>query len=139
MRQSFKFISSAGRIGCLAIIVVLFAFEFYVLCVNYFEGYTPLPATFDNHSKVVRMLTGQTNKASFRFAVVGDTKSIGTFERIAEQLRAEPLDFVVLLGDVAYEGTEAFHRWLRAEIKTISPCSGSDGQPGSCIRADHSG
>ena len=118
---------------------MLFAFEVYVLSIDYFEGETLLPANFGNHPNVVGKLTGQEKKASFRFAVVGDTKSIGTFERIAEELRTVPLDFAVLLGDVAYDGTEAYHRWLRAEIKTISPCGGGDGQPGSCIRADHSG
>ncbi len=116
-RQTFKFISPAGRIGCLAIIAVLLAFEVYVLCINYFEGGTPVPPNFGNRPDVIRMLTDQGKKESFRFAVAGDTKSIGTFERIAAELRTEPLDFVVLLGDVAYNGTEAFHRLLRAEIK----------------------
>jgi len=37
------------------------------------------------------MLTDQGKKDNFRFAVVGDTKSVGTFERIAEQLRREAL------------------------------------------------
>ncbi len=117
LRQSFRSIPMAGRIGCLAIIAVLFAFEGYVLCINHFEGGTPLPPNFGNHPAVIRMLTDQKKKEAFRFAVAGDTKSIGTFERIAEKLRTEPLDFAVLLGDVAYNGTEAFHRLLRAEIK----------------------
>jgi hypothetical protein len=109
-RLSSKLISSAWRIGCLAILAVLFAFEVYALSINYFEGGTPLPANFGNHPNVVGKLTGQEKKALFRFAVVGDTKSIGTFERIAEELRTVPLDFAVLLGDVAYDGTEAYHR-----------------------------
>jgi hypothetical protein len=116
LRRSFTFSFPAGRIICLAIIAVLFAFEVYVLSINHFEGGTPLPPYFGNHPRVIRMLTDQSMKGSFRFAVVGDTKSIGTFERIAEELRHQSLDFVVLLGDVAYNGTESFHRLLRAEI-----------------------
>jgi hypothetical protein len=117
LRRFCTTIFSAGRIICLALLTVLFAFEVYVLSINHSEGGTPLPAGFGNHAAVIKMLTDQRKKESFRFAVAGDTKSIGTFERIAQELRTEPLDFVVLLGDVAYDGTEALHRWLRAEIR----------------------
>ena len=54
--------------------------------------------------------------AVIRFAVIGDTKSVGTFERIAEQLRREALDFAVLLDDVSFMGKESYHRYLRAEL-----------------------
>jgi hypothetical protein len=115
-RKFITFDFPAGRIICLAVIAVLFVFEGYVLSINHFEGGMPLPPYFGNHPDVIRMLTDQSEKEAFRFAVVGDTKSIGTFERIAEELRHQALDFAVLLGDVAYNGTESFHRWLRSEI-----------------------
>jgi len=117
LRRSSTLSFPVGRIICLVVITVLFVFEGYVLCINHIEGGTPLPPNFGNHPDVIRMLTDQRQKEAFRFAVVGDTKSIGTFERIAEELRHQSLDFAVLLGDVAYNGTEAFHRWLRSEIK----------------------
>jgi hypothetical protein len=117
LRRSFMFGFPAGRIICLVVITLLFVFEGYVISINHFEGGTPLPPYFGNRPDVIRMLTDQKKKEVFRFAVVGDTKSIGTFEKIAEQLRRQSLDFAVLLGDVAYNGTESFHRWLRSEIK----------------------
>jgi hypothetical protein len=51
----------------------------------------------------------------FTFAVVGDTRSIGTFELFTAELRKLPLDFAVLLDDCSYGGTEDHHRYFRAE------------------------
>jgi hypothetical protein len=79
------------------------------------EGHSPLPARFGNFPANRAALEGQTEKDAFAFAVVGDTKSVGTFERIAEDLKRRPLDFAVLLGDCSYDGTEEKHRYFRAE------------------------
>jgi hypothetical protein len=116
LRRSFTLVFPAGRIISLVLITALFAFEIYVLSIYHVEGRAPLPPYFGNHPDVIKMLTDQRKKDSFCFAVAGDTKSIGTFERIAQELRHQSLDFAVLLGDVAYKGTESFHRWLRSEI-----------------------
>jgi hypothetical protein len=86
----------------------------YVLAVQR-EGATPLPPRFGNFPRVRDVLAAQPPREPFAFAVLGDTKSLGTFERLAEELRRLPLDFAVLLGDCASEGTEAAHRYLRAE------------------------
>jgi len=48
--------------------------------------------------------------------VVGDIKGRGTFEKIVEKLKKEPLSFMVLLGDCTREGTYGYHRYLKAEL-----------------------
>ena len=98
----------------LVTISTLFVFEAYVVIVNHLEGDLPIPPNFGNHPQVINMLTDQARKDTFRFALIGDTKSEGTFERIAEALRREELDFAVLLGDVSYKGKESFHRLLQS-------------------------
>ncbi len=113
---SLKFVFLPGLILTLAVILALFAFEAYVLILNHFAGDLLLPSNFGNHPQVIKMLTDQEKKDTFRFVIVGDTKSDGTFKRIAEQLRRETLDFAVLLGDVSFKGNESYHRYLRAEM-----------------------
>ncbi|MGD9366674.1 MAG: metallophosphoesterase [Desulfobacteraceae bacterium] len=79
------------------------------------EGHSPLPPLFGNFPANRAVLEGQSEKDAFSFAVVGDARSGATFERIAEDLRGRPLDFAVLLGDIAYNGSEKYHRYFRAE------------------------
>jgi predicted phosphodiesterase len=103
------------KFAVIAVLVGTFLLEAYTLFVQS-EGDSPLPENFGNFERNRAALEKQPNKEEFAFAVVGDTKSLGTFERIAKELRKMPLDFAVLLGDVAYEGTENAHRYLRAEL-----------------------
>jgi len=105
-----------GMILTLVVVLALLVFEAYVLILNHFDGKLPLPLNFGNHPHVIKMLTDQREQDAFRFAVIGDTKSVGTFERIAEQSPREALDFAVLLGDVSFMGKESYHRLLRAQI-----------------------
>ena len=111
-----KFALLPGLILILVVILTLFVFEAYVLILNHFAGNLSLPANFGNHPHVIKMVTDQGKKDTFHFAVIGDTMSLGTFERIAEKLRRETLDFAVLLGDVSFMGKESYHRHLRAEM-----------------------
>ena len=113
---SLKFVLLPGLIFTLVVILKLFVFEAYVLIVNHFAGKLPLSSNLGNHPYIIKMLTDQRKKDVFRFAVIGDTKSVGTFERIAEQLRREKLDFALLLGDVSFMGKELYHRYLGAEL-----------------------
>lgn len=96
------------------IIAGVFALEAYALFVQQ-EGDSPLPPYFGNFNPVRDMLSNQPPKDKFTFAVIGDTRSTGTFEGIVEDLRHQPLDFAVLLGDCSFAGTEEAHRYLRAE------------------------
>jgi hypothetical protein len=103
------------RFAIAVAVAATFLLEGYSLIVQS-EGDSPLPANFGNFEANVAALQRQPHKEEFTFAVMGDTKSIGTFERLSEELRKLPLDFLVLLGDVAYDGTEEAHRYLRAEL-----------------------
>jgi hypothetical protein len=103
------------RIGVVIVLTMIFLLQGYTLIVER-EGDSPLPSAFGNFAANRATLETQPEKQEFTFAVMGDTKSLGTFERLAEELRKLPLDFAVLLGDVAYDGTEEAHRYLRAEL-----------------------
>jgi predicted phosphodiesterase len=98
----------------LFLVIAFFVFEAYTVIIQR-EGDAPLPPLFGNFPRIRAVLESQPKKDEFVFAVVGDTKSVGTFEKICEELRRTPLDFMVLLGDCSYEGTEREHRYFRAE------------------------
>lgn len=96
------------------VVVLFFAFELYVIYARQ-DSNKPLPSNFGNFVKNRESLKKQPDKKSFSFAVAGDTRSVGTFERLAEKLRVLPIDFAVLLGDCADNATEDDHRYFRAE------------------------
>jgi len=102
----------------LVAISALVALEIYALVVTHTEGFAPLPTTFGNFERVRKLLGEDEEDDAFSFAVVGDTQGCGTFERIAEDLKDEPLSFMVLLGDCVREGTVGQHRYFRAELST---------------------
>ena len=113
-----KIFSRAVR-GAVLPALILVATAFFV-----FEGYVfrvqgecdaPLPRLFGNFLRNREYLERQPSKDTFAFAVVGDTRSNGTFEQICRELRATPLDFAVLLGDCAQDANESDHRYFRAE------------------------
>ncbi len=97
------------------LLLTIFGFEIYTLSIQA-EAESPLPKFFGNFADTRSKLQNEPLKNAFSFAIVGDTKSTGTFERIAEELRHTKLDFAVLLGDCSYNSTEEEHRYLRAEI-----------------------
>jgi hypothetical protein len=70
----------------------------------YTEGNTPLPATFGNFERVRALLKTDSQREHFSFAVAGDTKGTGTFERLVGFLKDEPISFLVLLGDCVRNG-----------------------------------
>jgi len=78
----------------------------------------PLPSTFGNFDRVVKMLGEAPSSARFSFAVVGDTRGNGTFETIMEHLWEEPLAFLVLLGDCTQRPLPADHNYFRMKIVT---------------------
>lgn len=100
--------------GAIVVLGFTFAFEAYTVVVQK-EGDAPLPLLFGNFPANRAVLQDAQEKGEFAFAVVGDTKSVGTFESIAEELRETRLDFAFLLGDCSYGGTEDQHRYFRAE------------------------
>jgi len=101
-------------LSAISLILVFFVLEGYALIVQP-ESKTPLPPLFGNFPHVRETLEKQELKEEFSFAAIGDTRSVGTFERIVEELRDIKLDFAVLLGDCSYKGTEGEHNFFRAE------------------------
>jgi hypothetical protein len=98
------------------ILFLAFALQIYALAVNAMEGAAALPPLFGNRPGVAQALPPRAPDEPFTFAVVGDTKSLGTFERLAGLIRQAAPDFVVLLGDCVLDATEAEHAFFRAEL-----------------------
>ncbi len=96
-------------------LVVLLIFEAYTLIIFHTEGNKALPSTFGNFESVRALLKDDGKSDTFSFALAGDTKGCGTFERICENLKEEPVAFMVLLGDCVRDGTPGYHRYFRAE------------------------
>lgn len=112
--RSRKIFGTALRLAIILMLVGFFALEAYTVVIQK-EGDQPLPPLFGNFPANRAVLEKVTDPGDFSFAVVGDTRSFGTFEGIVAVLRQTPLDFGVLLGDCAMSAREADHRYFRAE------------------------
>ncbi len=101
-------------IGISICIVVFFIFEAYVL---YMQQKTklPTPPLFGNFQRVRDILTNAPRKDKFSFAVAGDTKGTQIYPRIVEELRKQPVDFIVILGD-AFTGSLENHSFFRVQL-----------------------
>lgn len=69
------------------------------------DGKEDLPDNFGNFEHVRQKVENQEFTDYFSFAVVGDPRGLDTFEDICDELRDEPLSFMVILGDFVREGT----------------------------------
>lgn len=117
MKRAGKYKSGVFyRCLSLAVFLSFFMILAWIYFENLLKANLPLPSTFGNFDRVVRMVTDKPNQKGFSFTVVGDTRSVGTFERIMDVLKHEPLDFMVLLGDCTQRPTLGDHRYLRAEL-----------------------
>lgn len=102
----------------LLLFVSFFCLESYALLVHHFEGKKDLNHLSGNFPQNREKLCHEKLKDEFSFAIVGDTKGTGTFERIAEKIRNEPLSFLVFLGDFVHKGSEGEHNFFKAEYAT---------------------
>ncbi|HPD56040.1 MAG TPA: metallophosphoesterase [Smithellaceae bacterium] len=103
-------------------LLLAFALEVYTVIVKD-EGDMPLPPTFGNFPANRKALEQVKEAGNFSFAAVGDARSSGIFERIVSEMHKEPLDFVVLLGDLSGDNNEEHHRYLHAEMNEyVLPC-----------------
>ena len=109
-----KFLSVLAKSVLIILILLFFVFEVFTL-LEQGEANSPLPPLFGNFEKVRATLSNAPKKEYFDFAIFGDTRSKGTFERIVEELRRTPVDFGVLLGD-AFKW-KGHHRYFLAECK----------------------
>ncbi|MFH0962677.1 MAG: metallophosphoesterase [Planctomycetota bacterium] len=95
--------------------LLLLSFEIYVFLARRGAN-VPLPPLFGNFERVRQTLKETPPETEFTFGVCGDTRSVGTFEELAGELRKRRLAFAVLLGDCVYYGAESEHAALRAEL-----------------------
>ena len=98
--------------------ISLSAFALYAQYTYQSETEVCLKDRLGNFKWIRERLSSEKPKEKFSFAVIGDTKSRGTFEEIAERLKKEDLSFAVNLGDFVRKGTEYYHAWFRAEYAT---------------------
>lgn len=76
---------------------------------------TPMPANYGNFERVRATLPAADPDKPFTFAVVGDPRSSGTFERLAGSITATRPAFIVILGDWVSDGTPDDHAHFRQE------------------------
>ncbi|MFH1709144.1 MAG: metallophosphoesterase [Planctomycetota bacterium] len=108
-------LKAAGLAVFAAALAVVLAAEVYAALIGT-AGRTPVPDWLGNHaSNLDRLREGAGGDAAFTFAVVGDTKSYGTFARLCEPLRREPPAFMLVLGDMVSRGTPAHHAFLHRQ------------------------
>jgi hypothetical protein len=88
----------------------------FVTFVNATRVETELPVTIGNWPRVQEQVPVPAPGEPFSFAAAGDMRADETFDAIVSHLRTEPLAFLVLLGDVTRDSTEADHRFLRAKM-----------------------
>ena len=102
----------------LAIVIAtafLLVFETYTIAVIHLENGGGLPENVGNSERIRNSLKEQAPKEKFSFAVVGDTRTTGSFERLCDKLRDEPLSFMVILGDFVDTCTKSNHDYFRSE------------------------
>lgn len=122
-RRSAAPTGSLGRATLLVVVVSAFLLEGYVVKVGLTEGALPAPPWFGNGPTTVARLPRPPAGESYRFVVVDDTQSPGTFEELMERLRQVRPAFAVLLGDTVPEPTEVGHAFFRSELQEVdSPC-----------------
>ena len=105
---------SGLSLGVVVVTAFLLGFEAYTFAVVRGESQTGLPENYGNFERIRNSLTEQGPKDEFSFALVGDTQGTRTFERLCDELRNEPLSFMVILGDFVKTSTRGNHDYFRS-------------------------
>jgi predicted MPP superfamily phosphohydrolase len=99
-----------------AVICVLgMALQAYAVLETNTARQSPMPDNFGNFPKVREMLPAASDDLPFTFVIVGDTRSVGTFERLAEDITSVDPAFVVILGDWVNGGSPEQHAYFHQE------------------------
>ncbi len=96
-------------------------FEIYALLLFFTEAAGNPPANLGNFVSVKRQIKPESGTNEFYFAVVGDTKGCGTFERIFRNISKVPIKFFVLLGDCVRKPSDGYHSYFRSECRELNP------------------
>lgn len=89
--------------------------QIYICGATYTARKATLPENFGNFEHVRGALPPSDPSKPFTFVIVGDTRSKGTFEGLAEDIGKAHAAFVVNLGDWVDDGTPAQHAYYRLE------------------------
>jgi len=106
---------AAGLLCAFLASLGLLLFQAYALVLPRLRGEVALPPAFGNFESVRALLRDDPKSDEVSFAVLGDSRGSATFGHLVQILEKEPLDFMVLLGDIVPDGTEAAHRLFRTE------------------------
>ena len=106
---------AAGLLCAVLAVLGLLLLQVYTLALPRLHGEVAMPPTFGNLESVRALLHDDPQADSVSFAVLGDSRGSATFDQLMYVLEKEPLDFLVLLGDIVPDGTEAAHLHFRHE------------------------
>lgn len=115
-KKTWRFFKKGASLLLLLMLLCMLVVEAYAVITVQTEGNAALPATFGNFEQVRAFLKTDDQREAFSFAVAGDIQGTGTFERLAELLKAEPISFLVLLGDCVRNGRSGYHQYFRSEL-----------------------
>ena len=97
-------------------ILLIFIFQIWGLYISR-GAMIKRPDNLGNFKSNIENLKSNAVGEKIKIAVIGDSRSTGTFDSIALQLKNYKFDFAVLLGDIAINGSKYEHQWLLREIK----------------------
>lgn len=105
------------RVGLFGLYIVVLCLQGYALLATYQARNATLPDNFGNFERVREKLSHTASDKPFTFVVVGDTRSKGTFELLAQDINAANPSFIVMLGDWVDGGRTAWHDYFRSECR----------------------
>ena len=97
-------------------IIFIFIFQIWGLYISR-SSMIKRPDNLGNFKSNVEEMKSNAVGENIRFAVIADTRGSGTLDSIAFQLKNYKMDFTVLLGDIAKNGSKYEHQWLMSEIR----------------------
>lgn len=98
-----------------AIFLVAAGLQTYACIATYIARHAVMPANYGNFPENRRTLAHSNPDGPMTFVVVGDTRSTGTFEKLAHDIAAKDPAFIVILGDWVTRGTPDEHALFRLE------------------------
>ncbi len=98
-----------------ALLALLIGVQVYSCVETITARQSVMPKNFGNFEHVRDTLPASDKDTPFTFVIVGDTRSKGTFESLAKEIRAANPVFVAILGDWVEDGNADQHAYFRQE------------------------
>ncbi len=104
---------------CARTLVAVFALtlglQAYACIATHIARQAGMPPNFGNFPRIRQALATPGKNGPLTFAIVGDTRSTGTFEGLAQDINSKHPAFLVILGDWVDRGTSDEHALFRLE------------------------